>query len=110
MVRGIVPRSIAKRIVKTYVRLVRYSHVIPCRSLAQVRRWSDAGELAKIADEVRLIEIAGRDRKVRPINVRGRIDALQDASEASEPDKYLGGRPTTQRQLTYADSGFLHTR
>jgi hypothetical protein len=63
--------------------------MISCRSVAQVRRWSDAGELAKIADEVRLIEIAGRNRKVRPINVRGRVDALQDASEAGEPGKYL---------------------
>jgi hypothetical protein len=63
--------------------------MISCRSVAQVRRWSDAGELAKLADEVRLIEIAGRNRKVRPINVRGGIDVLQDASEAGEPGKYL---------------------
>ena len=42
------------------VRLIGYSHMISCRSVAQVRRWSDTSELAKIADEVRLIEIAGR--------------------------------------------------
>jgi hypothetical protein len=63
--------------------------MISCCSVAQVRRWSDASELAKIANEVRLIEITGRDRKVRPINVRGRVDALQDTSEAGEPGKYL---------------------
>lgn len=89
LVRGIVPCSRAKRIVRNYVRLIRYSHMISGRSVAQVRRWSDAGELAKIADEVRLIEIACRDRKVRPINVRGRVNALQNASEADKPGKYL---------------------
>ena len=72
----------AKRIVKNSVRLIGYSHMISCRSVAQVRRWSDTGELAKIADEVRLIEIAGRDGKIRPIDIRGRVDALQDPSEA----------------------------
>jgi hypothetical protein len=46
------------------------------------RRWSNTGELAKIADEVRLIKIAGRDRKIRLIDIRGRVDALQDVSEA----------------------------
>jgi hypothetical protein len=75
--------------VKTYGPLIRYSPMISCRSVARVRRWSNAGELAKIANEVRPIEITGRDRKVRPINVRGRVDALQDASEAREPGKYL---------------------
>jgi hypothetical protein len=88
-VRGIVPRSMAKQIVKNYGQLIRYSHMISCRSVAQVRRWSDAGELAKVADEVRLIEIAGRSRKVRPIELFGRVDPLQDAPEAREPGKYL---------------------
>ena len=57
--------------------------------MAQVLRRSDACELTKIADEVRLIEIAGRDRQVRPIGIPFRVDALQDAFEPGEPRKCL---------------------
>jgi len=63
--------------------------MISSRPVAQVRRWSDAGEPAKLADEVRLIEISGRERKVRPINIPDPVDALQDAPRAGEPGKCL---------------------
>src|SRR5262245_50607827 len=72
---------------KITVRLVGYAHVISCRAVAQVRRWSNTGELAKLAAEVRLIEIDGREGNIRPIALRIRVDAPQDASEPGEPDK-----------------------
>ena len=40
-------------------------------------------------NQVRLIEIAGCQGNVRPIDLRRRVDAVQDASEAREPGKYL---------------------
>jgi len=46
----------AKRIAKNYDPAESaISRMISCRSVAQVRRWKDTGELAKIADEVRLL-------------------------------------------------------
>src|SRR5215204_839265 len=62
LVRGIVRAQLSEWIVKNYGLLVR--DLLPFDGA--VRRWSDPRELAKVPDDVRLIEIASGNCNVPP--------------------------------------------